>query len=66
MQLSVSQYAILIGVSRRRVIQQIDEGKLSEGVTAQKIGKYYVITLPRAIELKPKGKSEKVNKDMEA
>jgi len=45
MQLSVTEYAKRLGVTRQAVIAQIKEKRLAKGVKAEKIGNNYVISV---------------------
>lgn len=44
MELSVLEYANLVGLTRFGVIKQINEGRLPAGVSVKRVGKYYIIT----------------------
>jgi hypothetical protein len=44
-QLSISQYAKTIGLTRQAVLFQINQNRLPENVSAIKIGKFYVISI---------------------
>jgi len=44
-QLSVTEYAKLLGVTRQAVLWQIKEKRLSEGVTCKKIGNTYSLSV---------------------
>lgn len=47
MQLSLTQYAAKIGLTRQGVHAQIEEGRLKSGVTAKMIGNSYLITVSK-------------------
>jgi len=44
-QLSVTEYAKLLGVTRQAVLWQIKEKRLSEGVTATKVGCNWIVKI---------------------
>lgn len=44
-QMSVKEYADLIGITPQGVHKQISDNKLKKGVSADRIGRYYIITI---------------------
>jgi DNA-binding XRE family transcriptional regulator len=46
-ELSVSQYANMVGLTRQAILAQIKGNRLANGVIARMIGKTYVIYIPK-------------------
>lgn len=44
-QMSVKEYADKIGITPQGVHKQIENNKLKKGVSAELIGRYYIITI---------------------